>query len=43
MYYQVSGCRGRIKIDNKLAWTMIRQIIESGQETLLKRSFKLSI
>lgn len=43
MYYQVTGCRGSVKIDSKTAWTMIRQIIESGQETLLKRSFKLSI
>lgn len=43
MYYQVSGCRGSVKIDTKLALTMIRQIIESGKETLLKRSFKLSL
>lgn len=43
MYYQVKGCKGHVKIDSKLAWEMIRQIIGSGQETLLKRSFKLSI
>lgn len=43
MYYQVSGCKGHIKLDSKTAWTMIGQIIESGQETLGKRSFKLSI
>lgn len=43
MYYQVSGCKGHIKLDSKMAWTMIRQIIESGQEILMKRSFRLSI
>lgn len=43
MYYQVRGCKGYVKLDTKLAWEMVRQIIESGQETLLKRSFKLSI
>lgn len=43
MYYRVNGTNGYIKLDSKTAWTMIRQIIESGQETLMKRSFKLSI
>ena len=43
MYYTINGAHGYIKLDSAFAWTMIRQIIESGQETLLKRSFKLSI
>ena len=43
MYYRVSGTHGYVKLDWKTAWTMIRQIIESGEETLMKRSFKLSL
>lgn len=43
MYYTINGAHGRIKLTRDFAWEMIRQIIESGQETLLKRSFRLSI
>ena len=43
MYYRVSGTQGYVKLDTTTAWAMIRQIIESGEETLLKRSFKLSL
>ena len=43
MYYTINGAHGYIKLTSDFAWEMIRQIIESGQETLLKRSFRLSI
>lgn len=43
MYYTINGCHGHVKLTSDLAWEMIKQIIESGQETLLKRSFRLSI
>lgn len=43
MYYRINGQHGYVKLTSDLAWEMIKQIIESGQETLLKRSFRLSI
>lgn len=43
MYYGFKGVHGYIKLDTKLAWEMIRQIIEGGHETLMMRSFKLSL
>ena len=43
MYYVINGAHGYVKLPSDLAWEMIRQIIESGEETLLKRSFKFSL
>ena len=45
MYYRVNGTHGYVKLDSKTAWTMISQIIESGDACYdrPKRTFSLSI